>query len=128
MIDVVCALIESPSGQLLACKRGEGKHLAGHWEFPGGKVEVDESRAVALRREIQEELGAEIVVGDAMEPVEWTDGKVAIRLLPYRCRLLDGNPHPHDHEEIRWCEPNELDGLKWAPADIPILKKWMNMR
>ena len=125
MIDVVCALIENGEGKLLACKRAATTHLGGHWEFPGGKIEAGESAPDALKREIQEELAVEVEVGASMEPVEWTDGKVAIRLLPYRCDLISGEPHPHDHEEIRWCEQGELEALDWAPADIPILKEWL---
>ncbi len=126
MIDVVCALIEDATGRLLACKRAATTHLGGYWEFPGGKVEPDESQPEALKREIREELAVEVEVGGVMQAVEWSDGKVSIRLLPYRCQLISGKPHAHDHEEIRWCDRAELAELEWAPADIPILDEWMN--
>ena len=125
MIDVVCALIENAQGQLLACKRTEASHLGGHWEFPGGKVETGESRPEALAREIHEELQVEIKVGASMQPVEWTDGHISIRLVPFRCELISGEPQAHDHEEIRWCDAEELKDLHWAPADIPILEEWL---
>ena len=128
MIEVVCALIEDSDGRLLACKRAEGAHLGGYWEFPGGKVEREEMAEAALKREIEEELAVVIEVGMAMNPVEWTDGEVSIRLMPYRCDLISGQPHPHDHEEIRWCDTDELMQLKWAPADIPILEEWLAER
>lgn len=128
MIEVVCALIEDSAGQLLACKRSRSSHLAGHWEFPGGKIEADELPEQALRREIQEELGVGIEVGAPLSAVEWTDGTVAIRLLPFRSRLISGEPRPHDHEEIRWLDGSALEKLKWAPADVPILKEWAEGR
>ena len=125
MIDVVCALIQNDNGQILACKRARGSHLAGRWEFPGGKVEPGESKRAALLREIQEELGVSVEIDEAFVAVKWTDGRVEICLSPYICRLISGNPHPLDHEEIRWCVPDELNLLNWAPADIPILQEWL---
>lgn len=125
MMDVVCALIQNDDGKILACKRAKGGHLAGHWEFPGGKIEPGESKRAALLREIHEELGVSVDVGDPLNAVKWTDGRIEICLSPFRCRLLLGSPRPLDHEEIRWCEPDELRLLDWAPADIPILQEWL---
>lgn len=125
MMDVVCALIENEQGQLLACKRAETTHLGGHWEFPGGKIEPGESAQDALIREIAEELGVVIEVGSSMKPVEWSDGRVAILLHPFCCRILSGELHPHEHDEIRWCDSTQLEGLNWAPADLPILEEWL---
>jgi 8-oxo-dGTP diphosphatase len=71
MIEVVCAVIEDKEKGILACQRPAGKHLAGLWEFPGGKVEEKESPALALIREIREELEVEISVLSELEPVEW---------------------------------------------------------
>ncbi len=127
MIDVVCALIENEFGQLFACKRPKGAHLAGLWEFPGGKMEEGESASDALKREIVEELGITIHVGDALQFVEWDYGNVTIRLHPYRCRILAGSPQAKVHEDLRWCGPDEVDGLEWAPADRPILREWLEI-
>jgi len=127
VIQVVCALIENGQGQLLACKRAQKAHLGGCWEFPGGKVEAGEGPEAALKREIEEELAVVIEVGEPMQPVEWSDGKVAIRLMPFRCILLDGEPQPHDHEEILWCDASGLTDLNWAPADVPILNEWLSL-
>lgn len=125
MTDVVCALIEDARGRLLACKRAASGHLGGYWEFPGGKVERSEGDEEALQREIREELDIEIEVGQALQPVEWDYETVSIRLLPYCCSVVSGEIHPHEHEEIRWCFPDELGALDWAPADRPILAEWL---
>lgn len=128
-MDVVCALIEDPQRGLLACKRPRGVHLAGYWEFPGGKIEPGETPRAALAREISEELGIVVVVGEALDAVEWSDGQVAIRLCPYRCRIIaGGEPVAHEHEEIRWCHASCLDVIEWAPADLPILRQWRALR
>lgn len=121
MIEVVCAVIEDAQKGILACQRPAGRHLAGLWEFPGGKVEEKESPALALIREIREELEVEISVLSELEPVEWQYPNVSILLKPYRCRIESGELHAHDHEELRWCQPEQLKDLDWADADRPIV-------
>lgn len=125
MIDVVAGLILDEAGRLLACKRPEGKHLGGKWEFPGGKVEPDESAQEALVRELEEELGIRVETGAALTPVVWDYGRGPIRLHPFVCRILGGELHPHEHSEIRWCSRDELKDLDWAEADLPILGEWL---
>lgn len=124
MIDVVCALIENAQGQLLVCKRAASSHLGGQWEFPGGKVEPGEGREDALRREIREELGIVINVGEALQPVEWDYGTVSVRLLPYRCAVVSGVAEAHVHEEIRWACADQLGSFDMVAADAPILAAW----
>jgi 8-oxo-dGTP diphosphatase len=121
MVDVVCGVIEDADGCFLACLRPEGKHLGGLWEFPGGKVEPGESPADALARELEEELGVRVVVGDAMCPVTWHYPRGAIRLLPYRCRITSGVPQALEHERLLWCAPHDFGTLDWAEADVPVL-------
>ena len=125
MIEVAAGLILDPAGRLLACKRPEGKHLGGKWEFPCGKVEEGEDPATALARELEEELGIAVAVGKALAPVVWDYGRGPIRLHPFTCTVLSGEPHPHEHSEIRWCTVEELPGLDWAEADVPILREWL---
>lgn len=125
MIDVVCGVIEDGDGRVLACLR-EGGHLAGCWEFPGGKVEEGESEEDALKRELSEELGIVVEVGAAMAPVPWNYGDRTIRLLPYRCRILSGEPRPLEHEKVVWCAPYQLADLVWAPADLPVLDEFLH--
>jgi len=124
MIDVVAGLILDDAGRLLACKRPEGKHLGGKWEFPGGKLEPGEDPASALVRELEEELGILVETGAELTPVVWDYGSGPIRLHPLLCHIRAGEPHPHEHSEIRWCGAEELGTLDWAAADVPILAEW----
>lgn len=124
MIDVVCGLIEDGVGRVLACRRAEGR-LAGMWEFPGGKLEEGEDALQALVRELREELGVEVECGKAMMPVEHDYGDLAIRLIPLRCRIVSGEPHPHEHDAIRWVGPGEVGELSWAAADVPVVAEWV---
>ncbi len=128
MIDVVCGVIEDESGRFLACLRPAGKHLGGFWEFPGGKVDAGESWEKALARELLEELGVDVEVGAALAPVVWSYSERTIRLLPYRCSIVAGELVASEHDEVRWCSPIELGGLRWAEADIPVLHElWPNL-
>ena len=127
MIEVAAGLILDEAGQLLACRRPEGKHLGGKWEFPGGKVEDGESPAAALVRELEEELGVTVDIGQALTPVIWDYGRGPIRLHPFICRIAAGEPHPHEHEEIRWCGKEDLGELDWAAADVPVFQEWSRL-
>ncbi len=128
MIDVVCGVIQNEAGAYLACLRPEGKHLGGLWEFPGGKVEAGESPETALVRELCEELGVEIQVGAALEPVPWNYDSVAIQLLPYHCTIKGGELFPHAHERFCWCAPADFSSLEWAAADLPILEQLLRLQ
>ncbi|GAA5482138.1 (deoxy)nucleoside triphosphate pyrophosphohydrolase [Haloferula sargassicola] len=125
MIDVVAGLIEDDHGRLLACRRPPGKHLAGKWEFPGGKIEPGESPAAALVRELREELGITVEPHTPLTPVVHDYGRGAIRLIPISCRIVEGLPHPHEHDRIEWCDRGQLAGLDLAEADRPILAEWL---
>ena len=121
MIQVVCGVIADPEGRYLACQRRAGSHLGGLWEFPGGKVEAGEVPAEALARELMEELGVEVAVGEEMPAVDWDYSGKWIRLIPFSCTILAGTPQALDHEQLRWCAPEDFHTLQWAPADVPIL-------
>jgi 8-oxo-dGTP diphosphatase len=122
MVEVVCGVIKDSEGLVMACRRGKGRHLAGFWEFPGGKVDAGESAEFALQRELMEELGVAVEVGGKFQAVvEWTDGKVAIRLSAYWCKISEGTPTALEHSELRWCSAAELGELELAEADVPLL-------
>lgn len=114
-------------GKILAAQRGDGRNLAGYWEFPGGKIELGESGAQALAREVREELCVEIKVGDfvARSVYEYEFGIVT--LDTYFCTIADSQIQLTEHQEIRWLNVNELFSVKWAPADIPIIEELVKL-
>jgi 8-oxo-dGTP diphosphatase len=116
-IDVVGAVIVD-DGLVLCAQRGPGA-LAGLWEFPGGKIEPGEAARAALAREIVEELGCAIEVGDEVTTTSHEYDCGVVILTTFWCRLVEGTPGPAEHAGITWLAPAELDTLAWAPADIP---------
>lgn len=117
-ITVVGAVIEA-GGRILCARRSSGP-LAGRWEFPGGKVEPGEAPRAALAREIDEELGCHVSVGEEVTTTTHGYDFATVTLTTYRCRLLDGEPQRlTDHDEFQWLPPDRLDELDWAPADVP---------
>lgn len=120
--DVTAAVLERGSRILIAKKR-EGTHLAGKWEFPGGKVEPGETPEACLRRELREEFGIEAAVGEFIAASEFDYGSVRIRLLAYRARYLSGEFTLTDHSEVRWITAQELLEYDFAEADKPIVRR-----
>jgi 8-oxo-dGTP diphosphatase len=120
---VVCGLLHR-NGQLLVAKRALSRRLGGLWEFPGGKLEAEESDQQALAREWQEELGCQIEVLTPLPPVLHGAENAAIELRPYWCRLAPGSPEPRalEHEALAWVEPQHLHQLEWCPPDLPIIR------
>lgn len=117
-INVVGAVIVN-DGSILCAQRGPGGALAGAWEFPGGKIEPGETPREALIREIDEELGCTINVGDEITTTihEYDFGVVS--LTTFWCDLVSGTPTLTEHADVRWLGRHELDKLAWAPADVP---------
>lgn len=107
---------------IFATRRGPGKPMAGYWEFPGGKIESGETVRGALVREIQEELGCTISVGDEVTITEYTYDFGTIRLTTHWSTLADGRPTLTEHSEARWLSAEDLESVEWAPADIPAVK------
>ncbi|MGA0854164.1 MAG: (deoxy)nucleoside triphosphate pyrophosphohydrolase [Luteolibacter sp.] len=123
MIEVVCGIIRDELGRVLVGLRPEGKHLGGLWEFPGGKVDPGESAEEALARELREELGIDVKVGEALDTVRWRYESAEIRLRPHLCEILGGVIEAMSHERVDWFAFGDLRGLDWAPADVPILSQ-----
>jgi 8-oxo-dGTP diphosphatase len=117
-IHVVGAVIIR-DGLVLCAQRGATGALPGLWEFPGGKVEAGESPASALTREITEELGCTVIVGEEVTTTKHEYDFGIVSLTTHYCELTAGGPQASEHAALAWRRPEELDSLEWAPADIP---------
>ncbi len=120
MTIVVAAVIEE-DGRFFVTRRQKGVHLEGMWEFPGGKLDPSETHAEALRREIGEELGADVDVGELVLSTTHDYGDLAVALFFYRCRLV-GTPRPLLKQEMRWVARGELGLLPFPPADTELIR------
>lgn len=120
-IEVVAAIIIR-DGRVFATERGYGQ-WQGWWEFPGGKMEPGESPEEALKREIREELNAEIAVGELMETVEWDYPEFHLRMHCFICTLLSESLHLNEHRDAAWLTGETMDSVKWLPADEGLILK-----
>ena len=118
-IEVVAAMI-TDGGRVLATQRGYGD-WKDWWEFPGGKVEAGEAPEDALKREIREELSAEVRVNEFLCRVEYDYPSFHISLHCYLCSFLTDVWKMNEHEASRWLSKEELADVKWLPADLQIL-------
>lgn len=121
----VVGAIFSRGEQILACRRAPHKAAAGKWEFPGGKVEEDETPTAALARELREELSVEVTVGDLLvrettpaSGAAHSDGP-AIDLACYWVSAAEVPAASADHDALVWVRREELDSLDWAAPDLP---------
>lgn len=108
-------------GTVLVARRSATMALPGCWELPGGKVEAHEGDHAALARELREELGVHVAVHESIGVSEWDGGSRPLALVAYRCTLVSGEPHAHEHDALAWLAPDALEGLGWAPADVPFV-------
>lgn len=118
---VACAIVDEDNRVLIA-KRPEGRHMAGLWEFPGGKIEPGERPEEALIRELAEELGID-VTESCLAPLTFAShGYDDFHLLMplYVCRQWDGEVEPREGQELAWVRPNRLSGYEMPPADEPL--------
>ena len=123
------ALID-PDGRVLLAQRPKGKSLAGLWEFPGGKVEPDETPEAALIRELKEELDID-TWSSCLAPLTFASHSYPDfhLLMPlFACRRWQGAPRPTEGQTLAWVKPNALRDYPMPPADlplIPILRDWL---
>lgn len=120
-IEVVAAIIIK-GNQVFATQRGYGE-FKGWWEFPGGKIESGECPQEALKREIKEELDAEISVGELLETVEWDYPTFHLTMHCFICTLESESLHLNEHEDSAWLTKETLESVKWLPADLILLDK-----
>ncbi len=121
-IAVAAAVIERPDGRFLLAQRPEGKVYSGFWEFPGGKVEPGESVAHALKRELLEELGVEVLSAYPWITRVYQYPHGTVRLHFHRVVEWRGDPHPHEGQTLAWQRHGALDVSPMLPANAPILK------
>ena len=123
LVEVVAGLIQDEKGRFLVTRRRAGSHLAGFWEFPGGKRESGESLEDALRRELAEELSARFEVGERVETVQWEYPERTIVIHFYRCRLESGTIEPREDQAMDWVAPERLLELDFPPADRDLITR-----
>ncbi len=121
---VVAAIIER-EGRFLLGRRREGTHLAGYWEFPGGKVRQGESHVESLKREIREELGCGATIGELILSTTYQYPERPIELHFLRCALED-EPRPELGQELRWVKREELHTMQLPPADTELVQMLQN--
>jgi 8-oxo-dGTP diphosphatase len=117
---VVAAIIERDDAYLVTCRQ-PGVHLAGHWEFPGGKCQAGETLDQGLARELREELAVDAVVGVEIFTTshDYPDRRVELHF--FRCDLL-GQPTPQQGQEMRWVRRDALRTLRFPPADSELIE------
>jgi mutator protein MutT/uracil-DNA glycosylase family 4 len=118
--EVAAAVLER-RGRFLVTRRDPAKHLGGLWEFPGGKREPDESIEACLVRELGEELGVRVRVGERLALVPWSYPERRVLLHFFRCRLVGGPITPREGQPYRWATPAELLTLPMPPADAQVI-------
>ena len=123
-IHVACAIIEE-NGRVLAAQRSESGRMPLKWEFPGGKIHVNESPEECLKREVMEEMGARLEIKRALPPASHDYADFSVTLYPFVCSLATKEITLHEHKAVKWLLPNEMLSVDWAEADIPIIKAYL---
>lgn len=123
-IKVCCAIIEKDD-KILVMQRSEKMSLPLKWEFPGGKIEEVETAEECIVREINEELGLEIMVTCNLSANEHDYGDITIELFPFVCKITGGNLECREHKNFIWDKPINLEILDWAEADVPIYGEYL---
>jgi 8-oxo-dGTP diphosphatase len=119
----VTAALMQEGGRVLIGRRRPGKHMGGKWELPGGKIEPGESPEQSLARELAEELGVEVRVGEFLCATPFDRGDARLELLVYRVERIAGEPALLEHQEIRWVDPADLAGYDLADSDRKVVER-----
>ena len=123
LIKVVGAIIENENNEILCALRSPEMSLPNYWEFPGGKVEENEDYATAIVREVKEELKCIIQFKEPFNDHTHEYDKFRINLITLKCKLISGNPIATEHSKLIWLKRENLQSLRWAPADIPAVEQ-----
>lgn len=124
-VEVVCAIIVNENNEVFCTKRGPGRALEGFWEFPGGKVENNESHEQTIIREIKEELNSTIkpirYIGKVDHEYTNLDSPFSITMYGYLCKLIEGELTLLEHTAKQWVKQDKLKDIEFAEADIPFI-------
>ena len=126
MVKVSCALILNHEGNILVAQRSANMSMPLKWEFPGGKLEPNETAEESLLRELMEELNIEVHVIEQLPVNFHSYPNFDIELIPFLCKYVKGTMLLEEHAQIKWVHSTELLALDWADADVPIVKNYLN--
>jgi 8-oxo-dGTP diphosphatase len=127
MIRVSCAIIINPFDQVLVTQRSPLMPLPLKWEFPGGKIEENETAEESLIREIKEELNIEIEITGSLSPNDHQYPDKLIRLIPFICRQIGGEIVLKEHADYKWLDVKDLLDLDWAEADVGVVVEYLRV-
>ncbi len=120
---IVTAAAMIREGKVLIAQRESGSHMEFRWEFPGGKLEPEESPEECIIREIKEELDMDIEVLDIYKVVKFKYEEKDILLLCYLCKVIKGEGRTLECNDFRWVKREELVDFDFVPADLPVVEK-----
>lgn len=123
IINVVAAVIRDEEGRILITQRNLKKAQGGLWEFPGGKIEPEETKEHAIVREIKEELDVDIEYKDFLSEKVFEYPEKTINLIALECKKINGEIRLLEHESYAWVDEKELNDYEFAPADLFIIEK-----
>lgn len=123
MVNVVAGVIKNEEGKILITQRNLKKAQGGLWEFPGGKIEPNETKENAIVREIKEELDIDIQVENYLSEKVFNYPEKDINLIALECKKVSGDIKLLEHEDYRWIDNSELGNFEFAPADLFIVEK-----
>lgn len=126
MINVVAGIIRNKDNKILIAQRNMKKSQGGLWEFPGGKIENDETMEEAIVREIKEELDMDIVFESYFDEKKYIYPEKEINLIALNCRIIGEKYNVLEHEKVEWITVEEFDNFEFAPADVYFVNKLKN--
>ena len=121
IITVICGVITNAEGKIFIARRKKDKSLGGKWEFPGGKIEKDETQEECLQRELNEEFNMQVKLGEKLGENEYHYENFSIRLIAYNCEFISATYELMDQDTYEWVSKESLTNYELAEADIPLI-------